>query len=97
MLEALACGTPIIASDIDALREVGGAAVEYCPAEDIEVWASAVARMLAERRDDPAGWRARRTAGIERAATFSWSHYTAEVVALYLRLAAGVPQGASVR
>lgn len=97
VLEALACGTPIVASDIDALREVGGAAVEYCAPEDIDAWTSAVARLLAERRDDPAGWRARRTAGIERAATFSWSHYTAEVVTLYRRLAAGVPQGAAAR
>jgi glycosyltransferase involved in cell wall biosynthesis len=96
VLEALACGTPIVASDIDALREVGGAAVEYCAPEDIEAWTRAVARLLAERCMNPAGWRARRSAGIERAATFSWSHYTAEVVALYHRLAAGVPQGAAV-
>jgi glycosyltransferase involved in cell wall biosynthesis len=91
VLEALACGTPIITSDIDALREVGGAAVGYCPPEDIEAWTAAVVRVLAERRDDPARWRARRTAGIERAASFSWSHYTADVVALYRRLAAAVP------
>jgi glycosyltransferase involved in cell wall biosynthesis len=91
VLEALACGTPIVASDIDALREVGGAAVEYCPPEDIEAWTSAVVRVLTERRDDPPGWRARRTAGIARAASFSWSHYTTDVVALYLRLA-GVGQ-----
>jgi len=97
VLEALACGTPIVASDIDALREVGGTAVEYCPPEDIEAWTSAVVRVLAERRDDPAGWRARRTAGIERAASFSWLHYTADVVALYHRLAAVVPQTAAAR
>ena len=35
VLEALACGTPVVASDIDALREVGGDAVRYCPAEDV--------------------------------------------------------------
>ena len=54
VLEALACGTPIVASDIDALREVGGTAVDYCPPEDIDAWTSAVVRVLAERRDDPA-------------------------------------------
>ena len=97
VLEALACGTPIVASDIDALREVGGTAVDYCAPEDIDAWTSAVVRVLAERRDDPALWRARRTAGIERAASFSWSHYTADVVALYRRLAAAVPQTAAAR
>ncbi len=97
VLEALACGTPIVASDIDALREVGGTAVDYCAPEDIDAWTSAVVRVLAERRDDPALWRARRTAGIERAASFSWSHYTADVVALYRRLIAAVPQTAAAR
>ena len=97
VLEALACGTPIVASDIDALREVGGTAVDYCAPEDIDAWTSAVVRVLAERRDDPALWRARRTAGIERAASFSWSHYTSDVVALYRRLAAAVPQTAAAR
>jgi glycosyltransferase involved in cell wall biosynthesis len=96
VIEALACGTPIVASDLDALREVGGAAVEYCAPEDLEAWTSAVVRVLAERRDDPPAWRARRMAGIERAASFSWSHYTADVVALYRQLAA-VPQAAAAR
>jgi glycosyltransferase involved in cell wall biosynthesis len=91
VLEALACGTPIVASDIDALREVGGGAVEYCPPEDVSAWAAAVARALAERRDDPARWQERRTAGLQRASEFSWSRYTADVANLYLRLAAGAP------
>jgi glycosyltransferase involved in cell wall biosynthesis len=97
VLEALACGTPIIASDIDALREVGGTAVEYCDPEDLEAWTSAVVRRLTERREDPEGWRRRRMAGIERAASFSWSRYTAEVVTLYERLAAGRRQIAAAR
>jgi glycosyltransferase involved in cell wall biosynthesis len=97
VLEALACGTPIIASDIDALREVGGPAVEYCAPEDLEAWTSAVVRRLTERRDDPAGWTRRRTAGIERAASFSWSRYTSDVVTLYQQLAAGAPQMAAAR
>ncbi len=92
VLEALACSTPIVASDIEALREVGGDAVEYCAPEDVTAWATAVERALAERRDDPLRWRARQTAGLERASSFSWSRYTADVTALYARLAAGAPQ-----
>lgn len=95
VLEALACGTPIVASDIDALREVGGDAVEYCPPEDLPAWEKAVTRALAERREDPARWRQRQAAGLERASAFSWSRYTADVASLYLRLADG-PREAAV-
>ena len=88
VLEALACGTPVVASDIEALREVGGPAAQYCPPEDVTAWADAVVAALGERRADPARWAARRAAGMQRAAAFSWSRYTTEVVALYRRLAA---------
>ncbi len=88
LLEALACGTPVIASDIDALREVGGDAVRYCAPEDVEAWTTEVVSVLGERRDDQGRWAARRTAGMARAASFSWSRYTGEVVALYRRLPA---------
>ena len=94
VLEALACGTPVVASDIEALREVGAEAVRYCPADDVEAWTAAVVAALDERRADPAGWGERRSAGIARAASFSWSRYTREVVALYRRLAP-VPAAAS--
>ncbi|MEO8522102.1 MAG: glycosyltransferase family 1 protein [Acidobacteriota bacterium] len=88
VLEALACGTAVVASDIDALREVGGDAVRYCPPEDVEAWTAAVMRVLGERDGDDGAWSARRGAGLARAASFSWSRYTTEVVALYRRLAA---------
>ncbi|MDQ3346351.1 MAG: glycosyltransferase family 4 protein, partial [Acidobacteriota bacterium] len=88
VLEALACGTPVIASDIEALREVGGPAAQYCAPEDVIAWTDAVIGPLGERRDDPARWTARRSAGIRRAASFSWSRYTSEVAALYRALLA---------
>ncbi len=93
VLEALACGAPVVASDIDALREVGGSAAEYCAPDDVPAWIAAVSRALAERRDDPDRWRARRKAGIERAASFSWSRYTGDVVALYRQLGGSGPAG----
>jgi glycosyltransferase involved in cell wall biosynthesis len=86
VLEALACGTPVVASDIDALREVGGDAVRYCPPEDVDAWTATVAGALTERGEHPALWAARRGAGSERAASFSWSRYTSEVAVLYNRL-----------
>ncbi|MEN3340500.1 MAG: hypothetical protein V7647_4176 [Acidobacteriota bacterium] len=87
VLEALACGTPVVASDIDALREVGGDAVRYCPPEDVQAWTGVIVGALSERRERPADWTVRRTAGMDRAASFSWSRYTGEVAELYERLA----------
>lgn len=88
VLEALACGTPVVASDICALREVGGSAVAYVPPGDVERWTAIVLQLLEERRGRPEVWHARRNAGLARAAAFSWSHYTSEIVDLYRRLSA---------
>ena len=41
-LEAMACGCPVILSDIPSLREVGGDCARYVPATDIEAWRNAV-------------------------------------------------------
>ena len=88
VLEALACGTPVVASDIPALREVGGFAAVYCPLDDIGAWHSAVTRLLDERSQQPAQWTLRREAGIRRAAAFSWSRYASDVATIYARVAA---------
>jgi glycosyltransferase involved in cell wall biosynthesis len=64
LLEALAAGTPVVASDLPVLREVGGAAVAYAPVGDAEGFAAALAAVLAFA-GDPALRRA-------QAAGFSW-------------------------
>jgi glycosyltransferase involved in cell wall biosynthesis len=63
VLEAMACGTPVVVSPDAALREVAGDVAVY--AEDGD-YADAVRRALAERD-------ARVAAGIERARIFSWA------------------------
>lgn len=87
LIEALACGTPVVASDIPVLREVGGAAATYCAVGDLDTWAETILRLLRERETDAGAWRARRDAGIARAQVFSWSRYTASVVDLYEHVA----------
>ena len=92
VLEALACGTPVIASDIDALREVGGSAAIYCPPDDVERWTATVLEVLRERSERPDRWAERKTEGIARAAVFSWARYASQLLPLYRRLASGTPR-----
>jgi glycosyltransferase involved in cell wall biosynthesis len=89
LVEALASGTPTMASDIEALREVGGDASEYCAVGDVAQWTDAIDRMLRERRDDPSRWEARRARGRARAEMFTWTAFADRVVALYESLAIG--------
>ena len=64
VLEALAAGTPVVASDLPVLREVGGAAVAYAPVGDADGFAAALEAVLAAP-GDPAVRRA-------QAAGFTW-------------------------
>jgi len=87
LVEALACGTPMVASDIPVLREIGSGAVSYCAVGSIDIWVDTIQRLLRERETDAEAWQARREAGLVRAADFSWSRYTGDVVARYLAIA----------
>jgi glycosyltransferase involved in cell wall biosynthesis len=69
VLEAMAAGVPVLASDLPALREVGGDAATYLPPDDPAAWAAAITA-AAER--GPAGRAERAAAGRARAATFTW-------------------------
>jgi glycosyltransferase involved in cell wall biosynthesis len=89
VLESLACGTPVVASDIPALREVGGTAIAYADVDDVAAWEATIRSLLAERDAQPDRWRIRRDAGVRRAADFSWSRYAGEIVQLYQQLAGG--------
>ena len=61
-LEALAAGTPVVASDLPVLREVlaaAGTAVRFFPPRDADALAEAISSTLAAPRDPAAGGRAR--------------------------------------
>lgn len=74
VIEALACGAPVLASAIPALREVGADAASYAPPGDVAAWEDAIARAL-EQPEGPA----RRERRLGRAADFSWARH-AEVI-----------------
>jgi glycosyltransferase involved in cell wall biosynthesis len=46
VIEALACGTPVVASDIPVLREVGFDGVRFCSPADRAEWVKVVEGLL---------------------------------------------------
>jgi glycosyltransferase involved in cell wall biosynthesis len=83
VVEALACGTPVLASDIAVLREVGGEAASYAPVGDVPAWSNAALKLLVERRDEPASGAARRAKALAHAAAFRWTAHVARLVEIY--------------
>ena len=79
--EALACGTPVVASDIPSLRETGGTAAVYAARGD----AAAFAREALALLEAPAC--ERRQQGLDQAARFTWQAHAAHMEAIYREVA----------
>ena len=95
VLEAMACGTPVIASDRGSIPEVVGDAGLLCDAEDPQAFANHVRRVLTDQELS-----ARlRSLGIRRSSHFSWENSARAVLDEYARvLGTGVrPGDGSVR
>jgi glycosyltransferase involved in cell wall biosynthesis len=75
--EAMACGTPVIASDLPVLREVGGEAAVYCPPGNEAIWANEVLGLL----NIPLN--SLRIASLRHASHFSWVIYTKLMLDVY--------------
>jgi|SRR5579862_9016762 len=83
MLEAMACGTPVIASQASCLPEIGADAAIYAPPHDPDAWASTLLRVAQD-----AALRDRlRAAGLDRATHFSWDESTAAHLELFNEVA----------
>jgi glycosyltransferase involved in cell wall biosynthesis len=81
VLEALACAAPVAASDLEALREVGGDATLYCPVEGVDHWVVQVGNLL-DAANDPAARQKR----LDQAARFSWAQHAATIAQAYRNL-----------
>lgn len=73
VLEAMASGTPVVAADDAAVREVAGAAALYAQPGDL----AAAVRQALDRHDELA------TAGLERARAFSWAETARRTLDVY--------------
>jgi len=81
-LEALACGTPVLASDNSSLPEVVGPAGILLAPDDEEGWAAALREVIENR----ARREALIAAGLLRAAEFSWTRAAEQTLAVYRRV-----------
>jgi glycosyltransferase involved in cell wall biosynthesis len=81
VLEAMACGTPVITSTAASLPEVGGKAAVMVPPRDTDRIAEEMQRVL----DDPQVRTEMRAAGRIQATRFSWRAMTDQTVASYTR------------
>jgi glycosyltransferase involved in cell wall biosynthesis len=81
VIEGLACGAAVVASDLPALREAGGPAAVYAPVADVPAWAEAVARVLTDPAFPPP-----RAARLAWAGRFTWDAHAAAVAGAYRRV-----------
>lgn len=86
LLEAMACGTPLVVSDITGFRELvdGGQEAVMVPMNDPGGWADATLRLLA----DPDRRAAMGRAGRAKAEAFAWPSVADRVFAVYRRVTA---------
>lgn len=84
VLEAMAAGAPVLASDLPAVREVAAEAAVLLPAGDVGAWADAITSIAAdpERRSRLA------EQGRARAAAFTWEAAAAGTAAVYRAVSA---------
>lgn len=70
LLEAMACGTPVVATDVGGISHYTGEAAQLPPSGDVVAATEAVEKVLAET--GTAAHAARRASARERAEQFAW-------------------------
>lgn len=79
LLEAMACGTPVITSDTSSMPEIGGLdAILIDPENSDEI-----AQMMLRLETDKAFYEEQKAIGLERAKKFSWRNTAENLLKLY--------------
>jgi glycosyltransferase involved in cell wall biosynthesis len=83
VVEAMACGTPVITAATSSLEEIGAGAAEMIDPAQTEALAAAIVRLSrdGDRREDLA------QRGLLRAREFSWARTAREMLGIYSRAA----------
>ncbi len=89
ILDAFACGVPVLTSRRSSMPEVAGNAAAYCDPDDARSIAAGIARLL-----DPVAARVLTEAGRTRLESFSWQRTAEAMCAVYERCG---PKRATIR
>jgi len=84
VLEAMACGTPVVCSNTSSLPEVAGDAALFVPPGDVPALAHALRRVLTE----PPLWAELSAKGLRQAAPFTWTRTAEQTIKVYEQVAA---------
>jgi glycosyltransferase involved in cell wall biosynthesis len=87
ILEAMACGTPVVSSSASSMPEVGGDAALFADPRNAEAFTGQVSRVLR----DGALRRRMAEAGLRRARQFSWRRTAVETLAVYQNVCGVAP------
>ncbi|MEO6392210.1 MAG: glycosyltransferase [Pyrinomonadaceae bacterium] len=81
VIEGLACGAVVVASDIPVFREVGGDSLVYCPVGEVDAWSAGIREQLHQPETSPSlGSR------LARAAEFTWANHARIIAAEYEKI-----------
>ncbi|MBI4300052.1 MAG: glycosyltransferase [Chloroflexi bacterium] len=78
-LEAMACGTPVVSSDLPAMHEMLGEAAIFLDSQDAESWASTLLQLHA----DADLRRTLRERGLAQVRRFDWRRTAQETLTVY--------------
>jgi glycosyltransferase involved in cell wall biosynthesis len=82
VVEALACGTPVLTADNSCLPEAGGPGALYVDAQSVESIAEGLVRLAT----DGSLRQTLRKAGLAHAAGFTWQRSAGQLLAAYKKL-----------
>ncbi|HEY1291731.1 MAG TPA: glycosyltransferase family 1 protein [Chloroflexota bacterium] len=85
VIEAMACGTPVVTSPNGSLAEIAGNAAEFVDPTQVDSIAAGLRAVLCDRDK----WDALHRAGLERAAQFSWEATAEQTRQVYAAVSNG--------
>jgi len=82
VLEAMACGTPVVCSDSSSIPEVGGDAVVYCDPNNTDDISNKIVQVL----NDTELQKSMKVSGIKRAKEFTWEKSASQHIKVFQKV-----------